>query len=95
VKLFVTLLALFAICATADAKLTKYWVLKMSINSAVAQYTAYKSREACEREKRRLTVGFKQLARKHKGINMLPWCSAPWWRLPLAAQGFGLFSFSS
>jgi hypothetical protein len=70
VKLFVTLLALFAICATADAKLTKYWVLKMSINSAVAQYTAYKSREACEREKRRLTVGFKQLARKHKGINM-------------------------
>ena len=69
-KLFVTILALFAICATAEAKLTKYWVLKMSINGAVAQYTAYKTREACEREKRRLTIGFKQLARKHKGINM-------------------------
>jgi hypothetical protein len=70
VKLFAAILALFAMCATADAKLTKYWVLKMSINSAVAQYTAYKSREACEREKRRLTIGFKQLARKHKGVNM-------------------------
>ena len=69
-KLFVTIFALFAICATADAKLSKYWVLKMYIKSGVPQYTAYKSREACEREKRRLTIGFKQLARKHSGINM-------------------------
>ena len=69
-KLFAAILALFAICATADAKLTKYWVLKMYFKSGVPQYTAYKSREACEREKRRLTIGFKQLARKHKGINM-------------------------
>ncbi len=69
-KIIIGMLAVMLLPLQADAKLTKYWVLKMDTDSGGASYRAFTSPEACDAAKRQYQADTKRTQARFKNAGI-------------------------
>jgi hypothetical protein len=71
-KIIIGLIAMTLLPTQSEAKLTKYWVLKMGSGWSTPSYRVFKSPEACEAAKRWYVVQMKKLKAQIKTTDGRP-----------------------